>query len=344
MAGIKFTELAQRFIAALEMAGLTVLVVGGLDRRPLRVVAIKDRIKYSLEVHLWTITPGGKGRNRPRERRIQKTNAPEFVIKSDSVIVVGGWSEETGVFAFWDVRRHTKGSQKSPSMQISLDTLERAHHVGMATEAKRSSEGLEVCIAVHPDYILWYLEELERLFNCGIEIDDTAKLVDGKPEDDRDFVDSGTSESAKTRREKVVEVVRHFREARFRPLVLRAYSYRCCLTGIALRLVDAAHIVPVCDPTHTDEANNGVALNPLLHRAYDTGVLGLFPKGRTAWNPRLLADLKLNKLDAGLDTVRGMVPAGMTMPKSRDFVPPDDYFIRGLKGRGWTASEISSVI
>lgn len=340
MPAIRFPEIADRFINALEMAGATVLVSSGLTRRPLTLSAVMDSASYRLEAHLWTITPGGKGRGRPNERRIQKTATGRFVLRPDVRIIVGGWSEEVGVFAFWDARRHLDGSDKSPSMQISLGTLERAAVIGMATEVRDVREGQEIAVAVHPDYIMWYLGEYERLYDCGGEVRDAGILVDGKPEDDQEFVDSGPNVPAQARREKVVYVVRQFRNARFCPLVLRAYGYRCCLSGVALRLIDAAHIVPVFDPTSTDEPRNGLALNPLLHRAYDRGLLGLLPGGKTAVNSRLLIRLKSSKLDAGLDVLRNMIPARMTMPNSPEFRPRDEYFIRGLKVRGWTDADI----
>lgn len=340
MAAIKFPDLAQRFISALEMAGATVVIISGLTRRPLLLNAIMDGVVYKLEAHLWTITPGGKGRGRPRERRIQKTATVRFLLRPDVRTIIGGWSEETGVFAFWDVRRHLAGSVKSPSMQISLGTLERAEGVGMATEVRDAREGQEIAVGVHPDYIMWYLREYENLYDCGVEVRDAGALVENNPEDDRIFVDSGPNVAAQSRREKVVLVIRNFRDARFCPLVLRAYSYRCCLSGIGLRLIDAAHIVPVFDPTCTHEPRNGLALNPLLHRAYDRGLLGIFPGGKTAINTRLCASLKHARVDSGLDLLRRMIPARMTMPTSPEFQPPDDYLLRGLKARGWSDAEI----
>lgn len=340
MPGIKFGDLAERFIIALEMAGATVLVISGADSRPLVLGVVMDGTTYRLEVYLWAVTFGGKGRGRPKERRIQLTSVDQFTLKAGVRTILGGWSEETGTFAFWDVRRHLGFRAGSPSLQLSLDTLEHAASVGMSTEVRTVREGQEIAVAVQPDYLLWYLQEYERLYDCGGEVIDAATLVEGKPEDDREFIDNGASDTAQSRRHQVVSVVRNFREARFRPLVLRAYSYRCCLTGVALRLVDAAHVVPVSDPTSTDEPRNGIALNPLLHRAYDFGLLGLLPGGKTAINARVLKKLTKQKLDAGIDFVRAMVPAKMTMPHSPEFTPPDDYLVRGLKGRGWTDAEI----
>lgn len=345
MPGIRFTRLAEKFIAALEIAGATVLVHSGGEERPLSLGVVVGGATYRLDVYRWTITQGGKGRGRPREYRIQRTGPNrkpvQFMLSAGVRTIMGGWHEETGTFAFWDVRRHLKPS-KSPSSQISLDTLESASLRGLATEHRHLAEGEEVAIAVQPDYLLWYVREYERIYDVASEVEDAGSLVEAKPEDDREFIDSGDDERASSRRHTLVDVVRNFRDARFRPLVLRAYSYRCCLTGVALRLVDAAHIVPVSDPTSTDEPRNGVALNPLLHRAYDAGLLGLLSGGRTALNDRLLVNLRKQKLDAGLDLVRGLIPRNITLPNSPEFVPPDDYFHRGLRARGWTNDEIAA--
>ncbi|MFA7237968.1 MAG: HNH endonuclease signature motif containing protein [Phycisphaeraceae bacterium] len=304
------------------------------------VGVVMGGITYRLEVYLWAVTFGGKGRGRPKERRIQLTGIEQFTLKAGVRTILGGWSDEAGVFAFWDVRRHLGFRAGSPSLQISLDTLEHAASVGMSTEVRNVREGEEIAVAVQPDYLMWYLQEYERLYDCGGEVKNAAVLVEGKPEDERAFIDTGEGDAAQSRRHQVVSVVRNFREARFRPLVLRAYGYRCCLTGVALRLVDAAHVVPVSDPTSTDEPKNGIALNPLLHRAYDCGLLGFLPGGKTGINDRVLKALKRQKLDAGFDYVRRMIPASMTMPCSPEFHPPDDYFIRGLKARGWLDAEI----
>jgi len=341
MPGIRFAELAEKFVNALEMAGATVLILSGIDRRPLVLGVVVGEATYRLEVYLWTVTQGGKGRGRPREYRIQRTSAAPFVLRAGVRTIMGGWHEESGTFAFWDVRRHLNEA-KSPSSQISLNTLEAASARGLATEHRHLAEGDEIAIAVQPDYLLWYVREYDRIYDVAGEVGDAGTLIEAQPEDEREFIDSGADEQSASRRHQLVEFVRNFRDARFRPIVLRAYGYRCCLTGVALRLVDAAHVIPVSDPGSTDEPKNGVALNPLLHRAYDAGLLGLLPGGRTALNERLLANLKKQKLDSGLDLRRTLVPGSMTMPHAPEFVPPDDYFRRGLRARGWTDGEITA--
>jgi len=341
MAGIRASKLAERFVSALEMAGATVIPVTPPSRRPFVLSVVVNETIHRLEVNLWTITSGGKGRNRPRECRIQRTAVDRFILKAGVRTIMGGWHEETGVFAFWDVRRHLSSRGRSPSSQISLDTLEAASSVGMATELRQSKEGEEIAVAAHPDYLLWYVEEYKRIYDCGSEVTNATELVDAPPEEERQFIDSGGTEAAQSRRHQLVSVVRNFRDARFRPLVLRAYNYRCCLTGVALRLVDAAHIVPVSDPTSTDDPKNGLALNPLVHRAYDCGLLGILPGGKTLINRRVLANLRNQRLSSGLEHLESQIPSRIRFPTSLEFVPPDDFLRRGLEARGWFDAEIS---
>lgn len=342
MAGERFQKLADRFVNAIELAGAKVLVGAGLDRRPLDCSIVAEGSVLRVELYLWTITPGGKGRNRPRERRIQLTNVDVFPLRPGIRTVLGGWSEEAGVFAFWDVRRHQGFTTGSSSLQISLDTLERAHVDGMAAETRVVREGPEVSVAVHADYLLWYLREYERLYECADDIDRAPDLVKAEPESERAFIDEGPDDSAKARRHKVVSIVQNFREARFRPQVLRAYNFRCAVTGIALRLVDAAHIIPVSDPASTDEPSNGIALNPLHHRAYDSGLLGILPAGALRINERIAADLRRQGLHDGLDWLAKNTPESARYPALSEFRPSDTALRRGLELRGWTADEISA--
>ena len=77
----------------------------------------------------------------------------------------------------------------------------------------------------------------------------------------------------KERRQVLQTVNRKIRDARFRASVLRAYSHRCCVCGIQLDLLDAAHIIPVEHERGTDEIKNGLSLCALHHRAFDHALI-----------------------------------------------------------------------
>jgi putative restriction endonuclease len=81
--------------------------------------------------------------------------------------------------------------------------------------------------------------------------------------------------STEERKKIVREVSLLLRDANFKRQVLHAYGFRCAVTGIQLRLVDAAHILPVAAPGSVDHVSNGIALSPTYHRAFDRGLIHL---------------------------------------------------------------------
>src|SRR5690606_21501598 len=119
-------------------------------------------------VFLWTITPGGGGPGvRPAtERRIQLTNISGMPLRPGVRTLLGGWSEEFQVFAFWDARRHTRFSAGSPSLQIDSATLNRASHVGIASQLRPTNQGREVVVGVEPRSLLWYIEDGANIHNA----------------------------------------------------------------------------------------------------------------------------------------------------------------------------------
>ena len=72
--------------------------------RPARIRVITGNRTTDCIVFLWTVTPGGGGPDvRPaNERRIQLTNVGGIPLEPGSRTLLGGWSEEFGVYAFWD--------------------------------------------------------------------------------------------------------------------------------------------------------------------------------------------------------------------------------------------------
>lgn len=117
-------------------------------------------------------------------------------------------------------------------------------------------------------------------------------------------------------RQRVVqEVSRLSRLGSFRQQVLFAYGNRCAVTRVQLRLVDAAHILPVGAPGSTDAVVNGLALSPTYHRAYDLGLIFLDDQYRMQPNVKQVERMRALKLEGGLD--------GFLAPPGRIFLPPD---------------------
>jgi putative restriction endonuclease len=318
----------------LERYGATI-IVNDFARKPagLRVLAFEQ--STDCIVYLWTITPGGGGPGvRPSgERRIQITNAPPFPLRPGVRTIVGGWSPETEVWSFWDARRHTRFSSRSPSLQTTLTNLTVAGEDGIAAHVRPATEGTEVTVAVRPDFLLWYIQNGQPLHDADEDASEVQSLIDATPEEERELLDSATSRVRLERRVQLIEIIRAFRDARFRPLVLQAYRNRCAVCSTSLKLVDAAHIIPVSDPRGTDSVTNGIALCRLHHGAYDTGLLGIQSSYRLIINTRTATRLAELQLDGGLAAFRAALPARIEIPNQPE-IRPDPHNLRiGLEVR-----------
>lgn len=341
MPGIPFRQLLDRFTATMERSGATVLFAGN-NSKPARLRVISGESSTDCIVFLWTITPGGGGPGvRPaNERRIQITNAPPFPLSPGTRTIVGGWNPEAEVWAFWDARRHTRFSTHSPSLQTTAQTLELAGHNGIATHIRPANEGREVTVAVRPDFLLWYVQDGQTLHDIDEDAAEVATLIECTPEEEAGFVELSTTPEQLTRRVQLVEIMRAFRDARFRPLVLQAYGSQCAVCGTALKLVDAAHIVPVSDPRGDDAVTNGLALCRLHHGAYDIGLMGIQSNYKIVLNAAAVERLHQVQLDGGLDVFCERLPKTIRLPNVKEVYPDPKKLRIGLEVRQFPSEVI----
>src|SRR5271165_5589625 len=108
---------------------------------------------------------------------------------------------------------------------------------------------------------------------------------------------------------------RSTRYTAFKQRVLFAYGNRCAVTRAQLRLVDAAHILPVGAPGSADHVRNGIALSPTYHRAFDAGLVYLDEQYRMRLNDKRLQVLQAMNLAGGVEAFRA--------PLGQIFLPPD---------------------
>ena len=337
MPSVPFRRLIRSFIDTLERNGATVFWKEQTSpRRPAHLRVSTGSKTVDCMVYLWTITHGG--RNRPRhEQRIQMTNVREIRLFPGMRTLLGGWSPEFEVYAFWDARRHTKFSRKSPSLQVNARVLERAGwpELGIASQHRPSKQGLEVVVACHPASLLWYVENGEALHDTEEHAASVAELVNATPEEEKGFLEEAQGENDLLRRHQVVQVVRAYRDAKFRPAVLQAYQYKCAVCRCDLKLVEAAHIVPVSHPKSTDEVTNGLALCRLHHGAFDNALLGVQSDCSVVVNPLMVRRLRDIRLASALDEFRRRLPRKIHLPFSLEARPDPENLRIGLESRGW---------
>jgi len=171
----------------------------------------------------------------------------------------------------------------------------------------------EIAIGIRPDQLVSYALNATELHRLGRHAPtfDLLSRASGLQE----ISEADLSQLTKPRQRIVQRMSRLSRDANSRQQVLFAYDHRCAVTRAQLRLVEAAHILPVGAPDSTDAVHNGLALAPTYHRAFDNGLIYLTEDYRMRINPAKEEELHALNLAGGIE--------GFKAPLGAIFLPPD---------------------
>lgn len=130
----------------------------------------------------------------------------------------------------------------------------------------------------------------------------------------------------------------------FREVILAGYGGRCAISGLRVpELTEAAHIIPWAEREDCRLLpSNGIALNTLLHRAYDADLLGIDENCRVYVSKPLLKGAKDSKLQAFFESVDGAI-----LQSSRHFTPSavllEERFARFLESLTYADASLFDV-
>jgi putative restriction endonuclease len=326
-------ELLRRFELAIQDSGARLIYRSTPGQHPASyTIAHRDGRTSRVLVYIWNMTHGGGAARPAHEYRIQITGVPQFENRRGEKTLILGWSEDFEVFAGFDYRRHAGVLGASPSMQISQDALRAAQMRGFAPNEKGNGE---TAIAFRPEFAEAYVEHLNALHDTGAVPAEAAILerISEAPEAVADADIDATV--APARRVEIVETRRAARDAQFRRKVLTAYGHRCAMCGVQLRLLDAAHVLPVGEPGSTDDTNNGVALCALHHRAYDRALVAFDPAYAIRVNEKQAAELIALSLSGGLGQFRAALKPNLLLPPDPRDHPRPALVRAANRARGW---------
>ncbi len=139
----------------------------------------------------------------------------------------------------------------------------------------------------------------------------------------------------KARRQVLQTINRKIRDARFRANVLRAYSHRCCVCGIQLDLLDAAHIIPVEHERGTDEIKNGLSLCALHHRAFDHALITVRKDYSISCSEKEFKRLRTIGWHGGESEFKAALRDEILLPPKKEIYPSPNYLEFGQQLRGW---------
>ena len=329
MPAVQPREFINAIIDAVQQSGGVGVYASDSDRvHPRKFIVTYNGDVFSLWVYIWTLTHGG----RPSlldEYRIQMTTVHSpLPLNPDGYTVLLGYYPDLSMFAGFDLQRHKTFSVGSPSVQIDIHTIHDALTSGLAFSVKENDE---IAVGVRPDQLLDYVLNAGSFHTYGsdaIALGLLRQAVASVEIPERDI-----SALATDRKKTIGNVMRYSRDANFRKKVLNAYENRCAVTRYQLKLVDAAHILPVAVEGGSDHVSNGLALSPTMHRAFDNALIYLDENLSVQINEENVQKLEVLGLNGGVDSLRLLMNRRIHLPADNMQWPNVEYIRNANKCR-----------
>lgn len=321
MPAVNPAVLVDQLIDAIHQSGAVAAYISQTVRtHPRKFIVSYEGNTISIWIYIWTLTHGGRV-SLPNEYRIQMTSVDSPLRENpDGYTVLLGYHPDYKMFAGFDLDKHKTFTPGSSSVQVGISAIQSALQNGLSFTIKDNDE---IAIGIRPDQLLNYCLYARQLHAHGADTSlndllNRAVELQSIPEHDIDSL-------AADRKRLVESVTRFSRDANFRNKVLNAYQNRCAVTRFQLRLVDAAHILPVPSEDSSDHVTNGIALSPTLHRAYDNCLIYLDEDYIMRINDEKVEELISSRLTAGLEQFRAMLNNVIHLPADRAQRPNIKY-------------------
>lgn len=324
-------DLLDKIVQAIQDCEWNVMYISDISNHPFVLKIYNESESYLVRIYIWNLTHGG-GAKRPKEEyRIQITGTDQFLKKEGETTLILGWWSDMDVFAGFDFNKHTSKLGFSPSFQIREESLRKAYINGVSPCDKGNQE---IAIAFRPDFFIDYLRNLDVLHQFG-ESKKDLEILEEVAENKMEFNEALLEQVTQPRQIAVKSIHKKLRDNSFKARVLTAYGHKCAFSGMQLRLIDAAHIIPVSHIGSTDETYNGIALSALYHRAFDRSLVTFNENYQILVNQVAVAKLKATNLDGGIhEFVQQLRPMIQVPPAVND--RPNVHLIKEANLlRGW---------
>jgi putative restriction endonuclease len=287
----KKIELASKVINALNEAGWNAFFINHTN--PYKIHAYLGEETLNLKIIIYNITHGGRTRMED-EYRIQIKE--KLIEENNFITLLLGYYDSLNLFVGFDINKHRYAAY-SASSQIKKDILDKAYLTGFAIYKNKLGESV---IAFKPEFIIEYIINLKKLHGFSTSIKDIHKfneIIETSHDINEELID----EISEPRRETVYSVTKKIRSSTFSYKVLSAYNYSCAFCNLQMKLIEAAHILPIGIEGSVDETYNGISLCVLHHRAYDKALIMFDEKYDIKYNKEKFEELKEIGHDRGID-------------------------------------------
>lgn len=315
---------------ALQESNASAVLISEIRRNPRRFVVQAGQNMFEMWVYIWTLTHGG-GTARPKDEfRIQITGiTPPLELNPSGPTIMIGYEPNLQCFAGFVLDKHHIFSKRSPSIQIPITALHSALQDGFSFVTKGNDE---IAIGFRSDQFLAYVLNADLLHAQGADADTVSFL--SRAVTLEEIAPEEITQIPVERQQIVQTISRLSRDSSFRRKVTSAYEHRCAITRMQLRLIDAAHILPVGVEGSNDEVANGICLSPTYHRAYDQGLIFLDEDLTVRINPAKEQELIQLGLAGGLGDFKMYLGVKIHLPHDRYQWPNADFIRMANEFRG----------
>jgi putative restriction endonuclease len=322
-------ELLRRLLDAATAGGYQTIITARQHPFGLRIFKPEETEALKVRAYIWNCTHGGNNRAAD-EYRVQLTGVVPQIASGEQTVLLG-WHEDYQVFVAFDITKHAGQASASPSIQVKENILLAAHTKAFSAYERANGE---IAVAFRPEFFPEYVKQAPLLHDQRGAIGPYLEALN----DVAQLTESDVAAITKPERREVLATIRKkVREQDFRARVLRAYGDQCAMCGVQLRLIEAAHILPVAEPTSTDETANGIALCSLHHDAYDRNLISFSDSYRIETSGASEQLLRADKLLGGLAAFKAALRPAILLPADRRDHPRPDYIRRSREVRRWRA-------
>lgn len=334
---LRKSDLLGKIAAAVSLTDSTLAYWGDPDEHPFRIVLTLGGQSQRFLVYIWNITHGGGAARAADEYRIQITGVETIDTLPGATTLLLGYFEPANVFAGWDASRHIGAVAFSPSLQVREDALLAANNNGISIYPKSNDE-VVVCCA--PAFLTEYTltSSIMHGYTTTDMQDAVRAIVTAAPQ-----VEVPVPEVPEERKRLLRTQAQLHRAHDFRRRVLAAYQNTCAVSGTQMRLLDAAHILPVSIDGSHDGTSNGVCLDALYHRALDQGLLAIMPDFRIGLDMSKVDALAALNLAGGYDRFLGGLRVVLDLPASIVDRPSPALLRQALAARNIDMSRVQPV-
>ena len=326
MATLSKNGLLDLLLQSLGVSGWNVLILS--DDKPFRFkVYNQENRGFEVAIYIWNCTHGGGAKRAKNEYRVQLTGQVPQEIPG-AVTLLLGWHPGYEVFVGFDLAKHAGQNSASPSIQVKEDALIGASTKSFSVYHRGNGE---IAIAFRPELLIEYIFNILALHRSGLTEPEMSLLNDLNSVDD-DALDKIENIN---RKRIVSTIVKTYRAFDFRQRVLTAYNNRCAVCGVQLKLIDAAHIIPVAVPSSNDQTNNGIALCKLHHFSYDRNLISFDEQYRVEVSSSEVAKLTSDNRVGGIDDFKNNLRPIIILPNDRRDRPPTAYIVESRRIRRW---------